>query len=98
MESSFFPAHRSDKCPSGWHITKTLIGSGGSGTTYKSCCETQCDYVVKIQHYDPSLRTEIDMQNLAADIGVSIPVIDSWIEDGYLFMVMPALKHTMKEI
>ena len=78
--------------------TKTLIGEGTYGTTYMICCKEECDYIVKIQRELPETITEIEMQNLAAEIDVSIPIIDSWGEDGQIAMVMPALKHTMKEI
>lgn len=95
----FKPIHKSSACPTGWYIpTNRVLGKGSFGKTYISCCENECKYVVKIQIDTPSAQREIEMQNLASNLGVGIPVIDSWSTEGYLAIIMPALKESIRTI
>ncbi|MHB1956423.1 MAG: protein kinase domain-containing protein [Sulfobacillus sp.] len=97
--------HKSDKCEAGWEIKSKNIGSGTYGKTYQSCCtgSGRCDYIAKIQKITKrntaaNISNEIAIQTRAADLNVSIPIFDSWVEDGDYVIIMPRLKQTFAAV
>jgi tRNA A-37 threonylcarbamoyl transferase component Bud32 len=72
------------------------------GEIWNACCEKDCRYVLKWQKYTGGdlnksfIENEIKMQNIFAELNVSIPVTDSWFCDDGGVIIMPALKYTLR--
>jgi tRNA A-37 threonylcarbamoyl transferase component Bud32 len=99
MNDTIFLPVKNTKCPSGWKFTN-YIGEGSNARTYQTCCKKRCNYVAKImQNVDiDRWENEILIQNKAAEIDVSIPVIDHFHNSQGYFIIMKALQSTIYNI
>ena len=83
-----------------------MVGSGMSANVYPFCCDSDCKYVGKVEHdifytgtkiIKQKYMDEINYQNRAAELKVSIPIIDTYQNPvkNYGVIIMPALKITI---
>lgn len=106
----YLPVHSSDRCSSGWKIKREHVARGGFGSIAQACCDSDCTYVAKIQtlksHFPHFLNTlpitlkewenEVSMQKKASEIGVAMPIVDSYHNDNmYAVIIMYRLEETL---
>ena len=80
------------------------IAEGMSGDIYSACCKDDCKYILKWQKFgggevgENTFKNEIKYQNIFADLGFSVPVVESYICEEGAFLIMPALDITLLTI
>jgi len=84
--------------PTAWKSGKRIGDRSGFGIVRIACCDSDCKYVMKIQPLQDKIQHEIKMQQMLAENGIAPPIIDSWICQGNMVIVMPMLKHTLKYV
>lgn len=65
---------------------------------YNACCQTNCDFVAKIQPASYKWEQEYGIQQALARNGLTIPILDVWLfEDSYekVVFIMLALRETL---
>jgi len=85
--------------PDTWRIGNQ-IGAGEFGTVSMACCNNNCKYVIKTQNIksDSNAEAEIEIQNILAQHGIAVPIVDSWRCGSNVVSVMKTLKRTVKQI
>ena len=81
-------------CPSGYHILPDVLGKGNYGKVSIATCD-QTDYIVKL--VELLEVSEIQNQNKAARIGISIPVVAVLYHNEQLGMVMERLDSRLSD-
>jgi tRNA A-37 threonylcarbamoyl transferase component Bud32 len=89
-------------CPTEYEVMHRMGENSVYGEIWNACCEKDCRFILKWQKYTGGdlnksfIENEIKMQNIFAELNVSIPITDSWFCDDGGIIIMPALKYTLR--
>jgi len=102
------------KDSSSWIYKQRIGKSSSYGEVWQACCEKDCQYVAKYQKFGVSnqkefedyytnitpedIEKEVKLQDAIANIGLSVPILDSWLCKHGGVMIMRALKSTVSDL
>lgn len=69
------------------------LGEGRYGTVWEACIKEECNYILKITE---STSNEVLYQTTASKVNLSVPIIDNWVNDDKLFIIMKKADKTAK--
>lgn len=94
----FTQVKKTNSCSTGWDIFEDRkLGAGFFGTVYNTCCADNCEYIAKVQINDGYNNRELVLQNRAAKLNITIPIIDNWEYKEYSIFIMKSLHITLNK-